>query len=119
MRYHYESKNQTRQHYGIVYICDHPVYHRCTLYLIKTKGLAVIQQRYDSETKHTFWTEIDKELQDEIFLHPNFLLYFNSRSKESENGIYPTVTLRQLMWALRMKPLPKQKWETVFDRKDI
>ena len=119
MRYHHKPKNQTQQHYGVVYICDHPVYSRCTLYTIQTKGLSVIQQRYDQQTKHTFWTEIDAELQDEIFLDPNFLLYFRSRAKESDNGIYPTVTLRQLMWALRMKPLPKQKWETVFDRRDI
>ena len=119
MRYYHKPKNQTQQHYGVVYICDHPVYNRCTLYTIQTKGLAVIQQRYDPQTKHTYWTEIDAELQDEIFLDPNFLLYFRSRAKESDNGIYPTVTIRQIMWALRMKPLPKQKWETVFDRKDI
>ena len=79
----------------------------------------MIQQRYDILTKHTFWTEIDNELQDEIYLHPGFLLYFQKRAGESQNGFYPTVTIRQLMWALRMKPLPKQRWETVFDRKDI
>lgn len=79
----------------------------------------MIQQRYDPGTKSTFWTEIDKELQDEIFLNAKFLLYFNQRAKEPYHGIYPTITVRQLMWALRMKPLPKQRWETVFDRKDI
>lgn len=119
MRYHYKSGKQTRRHYGVVYICDHPVYSRCTLYSIKNKGLAVIQQRWDPETKQTSWTEIDEDLQDEIFLHPNFLLYFDKRAAEPSNGLYPTVTIRQLMWALRMKPLPKQRWETVFDRKDI
>lgn len=119
MRYHYEPGKQTRQHYGTVYICDHPVYSRCTLYIKQEKGLAVIQQRYDPITKHTFWTEMDGSLQDEIYLHPGFLLYFQTRAKEPLNGLYPTVTLRQLMWALRMKPLPKQRWETVFDRKDI
>ena len=41
--------------YGEIYICDHPVYSRCTLYQIDKKGLAVIQQRYDSETKKTWW----------------------------------------------------------------
>ena len=119
MRYHYQSQNKTRQRYGTVYICNHPVYDRCTLYTIHDKGLAVIQQRYDQETKHTYWTEIDPELQDEIFLHPNFLLYFRAMAKPSVNGLYPTVTIRQIMWALRMKPLKKQRWETVFDRKDI
>ena len=79
----------------------------------------MIQQRYDPYTKCTYWTEIDSYLQDELFLHKDFLLYFQERAKEPVNGIYPTVTLRQIMWALRMKPLPKQRWETVFDRKDI
>ena len=119
MRYFHQTKPVSRQHYGLVYICDHPVYSRCTLYADKEKGLAVIQQRYDPETKHTYWSEIDAELQDEIYLQKGFFLYFQEHSKEPENGIYPTVTLRQLMWALRMKPLPKQRWETVFDRKDI
>ena len=119
MRYHHEPKSITRQHYGSVYICDHMVYSRCTLYLIEDKGLAVIQQRYDPETKQTYWTEIDPWLQDEIYLSEGFRLYFESRAKPAQNGLYPTVTVRQIMWALRMKPLPKQRWETVFDRKDI
>ena len=46
--------------YGETYICDHPVYNRCTLYQIDKKGLAVIQQRYDSETKKTWWSEINE-----------------------------------------------------------
>lgn len=25
----------------------------------------------------------------------------------------------QLMWALKIKPIPKERWETYFDRKDI
>jgi len=119
MRYYHQPSAQNRQHYGSVYICDHLVYSRCTLYLIKRKGLAVIQQRYDPDTKCTYWTEIDSFLQDEVYLHPGFLLYFNACAKEPVNGLYPTATIRQLMWALRMKPLPKQRWETVFDRKDI
>ena len=45
--------------YGNTYICDHLVYDRCTLYQIDNKGLAVIQQRYDQETKTTWWSEID------------------------------------------------------------
>lgn len=36
-----------------------------------------------------------------------------------QSGLYPTVNVRQLMWALRMKPMRKERWETVFDRKDI
>jgi hypothetical protein len=35
------------------------------------------------------------------------------------DGLYPTVTVRQIMWSLKMKPIPKEKWETVFDRREI
>lgn len=65
-------------------MCDHPVYKRCTLYLIGDKGLSVIRQRYDPETKKTWWTEIDPWITD---------------------GLYPTV--RQIMWALKTKPIKK------------
>ena len=89
MRYHYEKPTIYLSMYGKRYICDHPVY---------DKGLAVTQQRYDAETKSTFWTE---------------------RAGTCTNGLWPTVTIRQIMWALKMKPLQKQRWETVFDRRDI
>lgn len=79
----------------------------------------MIQQRYIPETKQTYWSEIDPWLQDEIYLADGFCLYFRTRATTPQNGLYPTVTVRQLMWALRMKPLPKERWETVFDRKDI
>lgn len=32
---------------------------------------------------------------------------------------YPTVTIRQIMWALKMKPIKRERWETVFDRRDV
>ena len=62
--------------YGNTYICDHPVYDRCTLYQIDNKGLAVIQQRYDQETKTTWWSEIDPWLTDTLYLHPKFKEFF-------------------------------------------
>lgn len=105
--------------YGMTYICDHPVYNSCTLYQMNNKGLAVIQQRYDSETKTTRWGEVDPWLTDELYLHPKFKELFNERSGECMDGLYPTITVRQLMWALKMKPLKKERWETCFDRKDI
>ena len=82
-------------------------------------GLAVIQQRYDPETKSTYWGTIDPWLTDDIYLHPNFKEYFDERAGDCTNDIYPTVTIRQLMWSLKMKPLPKERWETCFDRKSI
>ena len=83
------------------------------------RGLAVIQQRYDPETKHTFWAEVDEWLTDPLYLHPRFRAFFDRRAGTGTDGLYPTVTIRQIMWALKMKPLPKQPWETVFDHTPI
>lgn len=119
MRYHYEKPSMFLSIYGVIHNCDHPVYDRCTLYQIKDRGLAVIQQRYNHETKQTRWGPIDPWLTDDLYLHPKFKEFFNERAGEATNGIYPTVTIRQIMWALKMKPLPRKRWETCFDRKDI
>lgn len=119
MRYHHLSLSNNTNMYGKIYECDHPVYNCCTLYLINEKGLAVIQQRYNTKTKTTKWTEIDRELTDEIYLHPCFKDFFDKKSGTCINGLYPTVTVRQIMWALKMKPLKKQRWETVFDHNPI
>ena len=119
MRYHYKKPELYLSMYGTTYTCNHPVYNKCTLYLIDNKGLAVIQQRYDNETKHTYWTEIDPWMTDPLCLHPRFKEYFNKRSGEHVNGLYPTVTIHQLMWALKLKPLRRERWETCFDRRDI
>jgi hypothetical protein len=83
------------------------------------RGLAIIQQRYDSETKRTWWSEIDPWLTDTLYLHPKFKEIFHDRSGECTDGVYPTITIRQIMWALKMKPLPKERWETCFDRRAI
>jgi len=119
MRYHYEKPSIYLTSYGELYIYDHPVYSRCTLYKIGDRGLAVIQQRHNPETKHTWWGQIDPWLTDDLYMHPRFKRYFDERSGEPVDGLYPTVTIRQIMWALKMKPIPRERWETVFDRKDI
>jgi hypothetical protein len=117
MRYHFEKPTIYFSNYGITYKCNHPVYNTCTLYLIGDKGLAVIQQR--CEDKKTWWTEIDPWLTDSLYLHPNFKEFFDKRAGEPVDGLYPTVTIRQIMWALKMKPVKRERWETCFDRKDI
>lgn len=119
MRYHYEKPAVYSSTYGQLYICDHPVYNSCTLYQDDDKGLAVIQQRYNRDEKSTKWTYIDPWLVDEIYLHPKFNEYFDKRAGACTDGLYPTVTVRQIMWALKMKPIHRERWETVFDRKDI
>ena len=119
MRYHYEKPKIYSSMYGDTYKCDHPVYDRCTLYQIGDRGLAVIQQRFDYDTKTTKWTEIDPWLTDVLYLHPNFEDFFNDRAGFCTDGLYPTVTIRQIMWALKIKPVPRERWETCFDRKVI
>lgn len=120
MRYHYEKPTLPKTTFGRTYYCDHPVYNRCTLFEIYDKGLAVIQQRFNVNTKRTWWTEIDPWLTSEIYLHPKFRKYFDDRAgNRSDDGLYPTVTVRQMMWALKIKPIKKERWETVFDRRDI
>lgn len=119
MRYHHEKPAIYSTMYGSTYVCKHPVYDTCTLFKIKDKGLAVIQQRYDESDKTTWWTEIDPWLTDLLYLHPKFESFFEERSGTATDGIYPTVTIRQIMWALKIKPIPRERWETCFDRRVI
>lgn len=119
MRYHFEKPDIYTSMYGDAYDCEHPVYSTCTLFKIGDKGLAVIQQRYEADTKRTWWGSIDPWMTDALYLHPKFKEYFDERAGESEAGLYPTVTIRQIMWALKMKPLPRSRWETCFDRRNI
>lgn len=119
MRYHYKKPNIYVSMYGKIYRCNHPVYSECTLFTINDNGLAVIQQRYDADTKRTWWGSLDPWLPDDIYLNENFLKFFNDRSGKRVDELYPTVTVRQIMWALKMKPIPKERWETTFDRRDI
>lgn len=119
MRYFYEKPAIYSTIYGSTYSCNHPVYDKCTLFKINDKGLAVIQQRYNPGSKSTYWTEIDPWLIDELYLHERFKEFFNERAGEYKDGFYPTVTIRQIMWGLKMKPIPRERWETCFDRRLI
>ena len=119
MRYHYEKPSVYLHMYGQTYKCNHDVYTECTLYLIGDKGLAVIQQRCDPDTKKTWWGVIDDWLVDDLYLHPRFKQFFDRSSGKCTDGVYPTVTIRQIMWDLKMKPIKREPWETYFDRKTI
>lgn len=119
MRYHYEKPTTYSTNYGVTYTCKHPVYNSCTLYLINNRGLAVIQQRYEPYRKTTWWSEIDPWLNDMLYLHPGFKDFFNERAGEAKDRLYPTVSIRQIMWALKIKPIPRERWETCFDRREI
>lgn len=112
MRYYYERPKNSLPVYGEIYSCDHPLYNKCTLYLKNNRGLAVIQQRFDPISKHTWWGPVDYWLANDIYEHEKFAEYFREHAdKADEQGLYPTVSVRKLMWALRMKPLRKEQWE--------
>ena len=119
MRYHYIKPKLYSAIYGDTYVCDHPVYNTCTLFKINEKGLAVIQQRYNTITKSIYWSTIDPWLDDELYLHEKFESFFNECSGKCKDGLYPTVSIRQIMWGLKIKPLPRERWETSFDRRLI
>lgn len=117
MRYFTEKPQNYTTMFGETYRCNHPIYSHCTLYKIGSKGVCVVQQRYDPKTKCTYWTEIDPWLCDILYLASGFKDFFNEYASEPIEGLYPTVNVRQVMWRLRLKPLKRERWETVFDRK--
>ena len=115
MRYYYERPKGTLPVYGEIYACNHPLYDRCTLFLKNYRGLAVVQQRFDPERKHCYWGPIDYWLANDIYENDRFPDFFRENADKADiDGLYPTVSVRKLMWALRMKPLRKEVWEQGF-----
>lgn len=111
MKYYYEKPDEWVGA-GETYICDHVLFNRCTLFRKGNRGLAVIQERYNSKTKARWWGTIDPWLAADIYMSDSFNDYFEKNADVCDlNGLFPVVTLRKIMWALRMKPLRKEKWE--------
>lgn len=100
---------------GFTYHCDHEYYNTCTLFLLPNgKGLAVIQQRFNERLKYTWWDKIDSRINIDISNSDMLEEYLNDNATYPVKGIYKTVELRKMMWALRLPPLKKQPWETRF-----
>ena len=100
--------------YGETYVCNHPIYDVCTLFKIKDRGFAVIQQY--CKGKVTYWSAIEPWLNNLIYTNEYFLEFFEENAEECTDGLYPTFAIRQVMHRLKMKPLKKEILETVFDR---
>ena len=109
MKYFYQKPENSKPIYGRRISLDHPVYKFGTLFKIEDKGLVITQLRFDS--KYAYWGDLDFWLANDIFLHPKFRDYFAEHASEEP---YPVFEVRSVMWALRMKPLPKQEWERYF-----
>lgn len=117
MRYFAKKPNIIVKIFGDVFVCNHPIYNSGTLFKESNRGLVIIQQYFDDITKKTWWGPIEPWLANNIYLHKDFELLFKEYSNSNKNGIYPTITVRHAMHWLKMKPLQKRYWETVFDRK--
>lgn len=112
MRYHYKSRSISEDDAGIIYKCEHPLFNRCTLFKQGDLGIAVIQQRFNPKLKISWWDSIDRDLANDIFYNERFKEFFDSNaSKMDTDGLYFTIKVRKLMWALRMKPLKREFWE--------
>ena len=99
----------TRQY---TYKCEHPLYSECTLIRCGDKGLAIVQKRFNPKLKVFWYGPIDSWLADRIMITKGFGSYFDQHGNYEEDGIYPTVSVRQIMWAMKMKPLRKEWWES-------
>nr|DAH12852.1 MAG TPA: hypothetical protein [Caudoviricetes sp.] len=111
MRYFYEKPETFRRTRGFTYTCSAQLYSKCTLYKQGDKGLGVIQQRFNPKLKIFWWGPVDPWLVDDVANADGFESYFNALGGLPVDGVYPTVTIRSCMYALRMKPLKKQWWE--------
>lgn len=109
MKYFYEKPDICKQVFGRTIVLDHPVYRRGTLYLENGVGIIVVQQRFGS-AKYAYWDAIDPWLANDIYLNKNFPYFFSHNASKE----FPIFQVRKLMWALRMKPIPKEDWEDYF-----
>ena len=111
MKYYYEKPSDWISA-GVIFKCDHPLFNRCTLFQNGSKGICVVQERYNEKTKVRWLDCIDPWLAGDIYMNENFSDFLNKHATEKDtNGLYPVVSVRKLMWALRMKPLKKEYWE--------
>ena len=112
MRYYYEKPDIWTSGHATDYKCNHPLYSECTLYFRYGLGLAVVQQRFDADKKIFWWGPVDPWLAEDIYNVDGFGEYFHEHAKKGdENALFPTVNVRTIMWALRMKPLKREFWE--------
>lgn len=119
MKGHYQVKSKDRRpKYSKTVKCDHPLFSAYTVFREGKKGLGVIQQKFNPAYRFSWWGPIDMALANDIFESENFSGVFNRLAKEpDEAGIYPTIEVRKLMYALGMKPLKKEFWETSLSQK--
>jgi len=112
MRYFTEKPDRATTTRMYTYSCNHPLYSECSLIKLGDAGLAIVQRRFNKKQKVFWYGPVESWLIDEIQTHSKFQSYFESKCGKCKDGLYPTVTVRQIMWALKMKPLKKAWWES-------
>lgn len=111
MKYYYQKPDICVRVFGKPIALDHPIYKGGTLYFENGHGLIVTQKHFDPQRKECFWDSVDYWIANDIYISKNFPEYFSQNASESD---HPILELRKIMWALRMKPLPKEDWERYF-----
>ena len=87
---------------------DHPVYKRGMIFERDGRAVILVQKRISC--KYVYWDAIDYWLANDIYEHPRFKAWFEEHASNP-----PMIfQVRSVMWALRMKPLPKEEWEEYF-----
>ena len=120
MRYFIEKPANTKQNTLYFKKVDHPLYNSCRLYKMNdTDGLAIVQLRFNSKMKVFWYDAPDSWIMDKIVKQPGFADYVFDNAADDSDGIFPTVTVRQVMYALKMKPLKKEWWESQELKPDI
>lgn len=109
MKYFYQKPENSKPLHGRGIPLDHPVYKFGTLFKEDRKGLIITQMKFSC--KYACWDSLDFWLANDIYMHPKFKEWFDEHATEED---YPIFQVRSVMWALRMKPLPKQELERYF-----
>lgn len=111
MKYFYVKPENYIRLYGKDISVNHPLIRSGTLFTEGGRGFIVVQQRFEKLSKSFYWSSIDDYLCNDIYLNPNFPKIFREIAKGQTDELYPIITVRRLMWALRMKPLRKEYYE--------
>ena len=113
MRYYTEKTKDAKVHAKYFCRLNHPLYNSCCLFETKEgTGLAIVQRYFNPKMKVYWYGAVESWIMDEVVKHDDFLPYIYKNSEEAILGVYPTVNIRQVMYALKMKPLKKEWWES-------
>ena len=95
--YYTPLSTTTIQRHSRTVSVEHPLFSQATLFKKEDFGLLVIQKRFNSKLKVSFWGPIDPWLSNDIFEENEFDSIFNKLSGVEEDGLYPVIEVRKLI----------------------